>query len=90
MIAPAIARLNGVGVAAQARHPNAALLWYEFEIGDEGQRLLVARDFVPTSRAIDTPLNRLPLRLVDSKAVLDEADKWARRYAEIFGGPSPR
>ena len=89
VISPAIARVNGVGVATHAPHPNAALLWYEFEIGEEGQRLLLARDFVPTSRSIDTPLNRLPLRLVDSQAVLDDADKWVRRYAEIFG-PAPR
>jgi iron(III) transport system substrate-binding protein len=40
---------------------------------------------VPTNRLVDTPLNRFPLRFVDSKAVLDDADKWDRRYAEIFG-----
>jgi iron(III) transport system substrate-binding protein len=85
VIAPAIARANGVGVALHARHPNAALLWYEFELSEEGQRLLLARDFVPTNRVVDTPLNRFPLRFVDSKAVLDDADKWDRRYAEIFG-----
>jgi iron(III) transport system substrate-binding protein len=85
VIAPAIARANGVGVAGHARHPNAALLWYEFEIGEEGQRLLLARDFVPTNLVVVTPLNRFPLRFVDSKAVLDDADKWERRYAEVFG-----
>ena len=85
VIAPAIARANGVGVAARAPHPNAALLWYEFELGEEGQRLLLKRDFVPTSRSIATPLNRFPLRFVDSKAVLDENAKLDRRLAEVFG-----
>lgn len=89
VIPPAIARANGVGVATRAPHPNAALLWYEFEIGDEGQRLLLTRDFVPTSRRIETPLNRFPLRFVDPKAVLDDAEKWERRFAQIFG-PQPR
>jgi iron(III) transport system substrate-binding protein len=89
VIPPAIARVNGVGVATRAPHPNAALLWYEFELGDEGQRLLLARDFVPTNRNIETQLNRFPLRFVDAKAVLDDAEKWARRYAEIFG-PHPK
>ena len=86
VIPPAIARANGVGVAARAPHPNAALLWYEFELGDEGQRLLLTRDFVPTNRTIDTPLNRFPLRFVDAKAVVDDSGKWDRRYADIFGG----
>ncbi len=88
VIPPAIARVNGVGVATRAPHPNAALLWYEFELGDEGQRLLLARDFVPTNRNIETPLNRFPLRFVDAKAVLDDSEKWERRYAEIFGPQS--
>jgi len=85
VIAPAIARANGVGVAARAPHPNAALLWYEFELSEEGQRLLLKRDFVPTSRSVATPLNRFPLRFVDSKAVLDESGKWDRRFADVFG-----
>jgi iron(III) transport system substrate-binding protein len=89
VIPPAIARANGVAVAARAPHPNAALLWYEFEISEEGQQLLLTRDFVPTNRQIETPLNRFPLRFVDAKAVLDDAEKWDRRFAEIFG-PQPR
>ncbi|HSC98019.1 MAG TPA: ABC transporter substrate-binding protein, partial [Casimicrobiaceae bacterium] len=86
VLPPAIARVNGMGVAAKAPHPNAALLWYEFALGNEGQKLLLSRDFVPTNRSVDTPLNRFPLRFVDSAAVLDDAAKWERRYAEIFAG----
>jgi len=86
VLPPAIARVNGMGVAARAPHPNAALLWYEFALGTEGQKLLLSRDFVPTNRAVETTLNRFPLRFVDSAAVLDDAAKWERRYAEIFAG----
>ena len=87
VIPPAIARANGVAVAAKAPHPHAALLWYEFEIGVEGQKLLLSRDFVPTNRNVETTLNRFPLRFVDSKAVLDDAAKWEKLYADIFGAP---
>ena len=86
VIPPAIARVNGVGVAAKAPHPNAALLFHDFMIGAEGQKLLLSRDFVPTNRTVETPLNRFPLRFVDSDAVIDEAVKWERRYDAIFGG----
>ena len=86
VISPAIARVNGIGVAANARHPNAALLFQEFELGVEGQRLLLSRDFVPTNRGVETPLNRFPLRFVDPRAVIDDAAKWERRYTEIFEG----
>ncbi len=86
VIPPAIARMNGVGVAARAPHPNAALLFQEFEVSVEGQKLLMSRDFVPANRSVETPLNRFPLRLVDPRAVVDDAARWEKRYADIFGG----
>ena len=86
VILPAIARANGVGVAARAAHPNAALLWYEFEISEEGQRILFQRDFVPTNRKIETKLNKIPLRFIDSRAVIEDAAKWEKLYAKTFGG----
>ena len=86
VLPPAIARVNGVGVAARAPHPNAGLLWYEFLLGVDAQKLLLARDFVPTNRKVKTPLNRFPLRFVDSRAVLEGSEKWEKRYAEIFTG----
>jgi iron(III) transport system substrate-binding protein len=84
-IGTAIARPNGVGVARAAPHPHAAVLFYDFEISEEGQKILAQRDFVPVSRKVDTPLNKLPLRFVDPRVTLDEYDKWVNLYQEIFG-----
>jgi iron(III) transport system substrate-binding protein len=81
----AIARPNGAGVLRRAPHPHAAVLFYDFEISEEGQKILAQRDFVPTSKKVDTPLNKLPLKFVDARVTLDEYDKWAKLYEEIFG-----
>jgi len=83
-IGPAIARPNGIGVAKKAPHPHAAVLFYDFEISPEGQKILAGRDFVPTSRKIDTPLNKIPMRFVDSRVALDEFQKWGKLYADLF------
>jgi ABC-type Fe3+ transport system substrate-binding protein len=83
-IGDAIARPNGVGVARRAPHPYAAVLFYDFEIGEEGQKILAKRDFVPTSRKVDTPLNKLPMRFVDARVTLDEYEKWMKLYEDIF------
>lgn len=84
-IGDAIARPNGVGVARRAPHPHAAVLFYDFEISPEGQRILARRDFVPTNRKVESALNKLPMKFVDARVILDEYDKWVRLYAEIFG-----
>ena len=84
VIGKAPARANGAGVAARAPHPNAALLFYDFEIGEEAQRILAQRDFVTTNRKVATPLNRVPLEVIDPKAVLDENEKWTKLFEELF------
>jgi iron(III) transport system substrate-binding protein len=83
-IGPAIARPNGVAVAKRAPHPHAAVLFYDFEISPEGQQILAGRDFVPTSKKVDTPLNKIPMKFVDARIVLDEYQKWERLYEELF------
>ncbi len=83
-IGPAIVRPNGIGVARKAPHPHAAVLFYDFEISPEGQKILAARDFVPTSKKVDTLLNKIPMRFVDARVTLDEFQKWAKLYADTF------
>ncbi|MDQ6881593.1 MAG: extracellular solute-binding protein [Pseudomonadota bacterium] len=87
-IGTAIARPNGVGVARNAPNPHAALLFYDYELGEEGQRILAGRDFVPTNTRVVTPFSKLPMRFVNAQTMLDDGDKWARLYEEIFGAKS--
>jgi len=89
VLPPAVARGSGVGVAARAPHPHAALLWYEFELSEEGQKLLAERGFTPASRKVATSLEPVPVRFIDARRVLDDGDKWDKRFAEIFGGQKP-
>ena len=84
-IGNAIARPNGVGVARNAPHPHAAVLFYDFELSEEGQKIIAAREFVPTSSKIDTPLNKVPMTFVDARVSIDEYDKWKNLYTDLFG-----
>ena len=79
-----IARPNGVGALRNAPNPHAAILFYDFEISEEGQRILAGRDFVPTSSKVETPFSKGPLKFVDSRLMLDEYEKWNKLYEEIF------
>jgi iron(III) transport system substrate-binding protein len=84
VLPPAIARANGVAVARRAANPHAALLYYEFMIGGEGQQILLKRDFVPASRRVDTALNRGPLMIIDPALIVDQGERWAKLYDEII------
>ena len=79
----AIARPNGIGVARKSPHPHAAVLFYEFCITD-AQQIFQQRDFVPTSKKIDTALTKIPLKFVDVKTSLDDDAKWTKLYTEII------
>jgi iron(III) transport system substrate-binding protein len=83
-IGKAVARPNGAAVMKRAPHPNAAVLFYDFELSEEGQRILAKRDFVPTNRKVESPLGKVPLLVVDPKVMLDEQAKWSKLFEELF------
>jgi iron(III) transport system substrate-binding protein len=74
----------GNAVARRAPHPHAAILFYDFELSPEGQQIIASLEFVPTSKKIDTPLNKVPMKFVDAKVAIDEYDKWKGLYRQLF------
>lgn len=84
-IQPAIARVNGVGISKKPPHPNAAVLFYDFILGPEGQAILVKGNYVPTNRKADPGgvATRTKLKFVDPAAMLDENAKWEKLYTDI-------
>ena len=87
VIPPAVARMTAEGLARNAPHPNAAMLFFDFLIG-EGQQLLASRQFVTVTRTLETPINRGALKLIDSAAMLDQARKWQDLYQRTIIGAS--
>jgi iron(III) transport system substrate-binding protein len=76
---PAVARSNAVGVARRARHPNAALLFYEYLLG-EGQQYFVSMNYVPSNTQVASPLKGLKILQADPIRSLDEAAKWNKLF----------
>jgi len=81
-IEPAIARANGIGITRSAPHPAAALLFYDYML-TEAQPHLVGIDYIPTNKAVPSPLKGLRTTMVDPAVTLDEMDKWTRLYQDI-------
>jgi iron(III) transport system substrate-binding protein len=86
VIPPAIARSTAEGLARNAPHPYAAVLFYDFLISD-GQKILASRAFLPASRNVEPPF-RLPFHLIDSAVMLDQARKWQELFQKTIIMPS--
>ena len=79
---PAVARSNAIGVARRAPHPNAALLFYEYMLG-EGQQYLVQMDYVPSNTKTPSPLKNVKILQTDPVRSLDETDKWTKLFEDV-------
>jgi len=83
-LTPTFGRPNAIGVARQAPHPHAALLFADFVLSREGQTILKARNRVPASRAVDSHLNDFPFETIDPAITLDEDEKWSKLWSDLF------
>jgi iron(III) transport system substrate-binding protein len=81
---PTIGRPSGIGVAKNAPHPHAALLFTDFLLSPEGQQLIKERNRVPSSTAVGSPLNNFKYQMMDASTMVDEADKWDKLWSELF------
>jgi len=79
---PAVARSNAIGVARRAPHPNAALLFYEYMLG-EGQQYLVKMDYVPSNTKAPSALKNVKIVQTDPIRSLDETDKWTKLFEDV-------
>jgi len=83
VLQPAVAQLHAVAVHARAPHPHAAALLYDFFLG-EGQAILAARGFVPSSSKVASPLGDLPIKAIDPAEAIDKQDPWRKAFEQTF------
>jgi iron(III) transport system substrate-binding protein len=83
-VQPVAARPQGIGVARHAPHPHAALLFADFVLSPEGQRLFESMGRVPASTRVKSSLNDFPFTLIEPATVLEEAPRWEKLWNELF------
>jgi iron(III) transport system substrate-binding protein len=83
-VQPVAARPQGIGVSRHAPHPNAALLFADFVLSPEGQKLFESMGRVPASTKVKSALNDFPFTLIEPATVLEEAPKWEKLWNELF------
>ncbi len=83
VLQPAIAQLHAVAVAAKSTRPFSAALLFDFFLG-EGQALLAAKNFVPSSSKVPSPFGDMPIKFIDPVQALEKHDAWLRQFEAIF------
>lgn len=78
---PVIAQPSTVAMLKKAPHPAAAVLFYDFMLS-EGQKLLADASYVVTSKKIESPFAKVPLKFIDPERALDMQEKWLQMYEE--------
>jgi iron(III) transport system substrate-binding protein len=84
-VEPVIARPNGFGLMKTAKHPAAAMLFADWLL-EEGQEVLVKEGLTPSIPQGKDPLAGVKVIPVDVKALIEEGDKWSKKYDQVVSG----
>lgn len=83
-VEPVIARPQGIGIARNAPHPHAALLFADFMLSPQAQTMLGDMGRGPTSRAAKSDTSSMKYVMSDPSVILDENDKWQQLWMKLF------
>src|SRR5207237_1156593 len=88
VIGQAVSITNGIAIPKKAPHPHAALLFYDYMLGPEAQRVLASIGYVPTSTKVESPVKGVKLKSLDPAALLDDQDKSTRQFEQLILKPA--
>ena len=89
VIEPAIAIPNGVGVSRNAPHPHAALLFYDYLLGEEAQSVLAKIGYVTSQKKIPSTFGKA-YKVLDPAVLLQEFNKSSGLFEQIIVKGSAR
>jgi ABC-type Fe3+ transport system substrate-binding protein len=88
---PLIGLFSLMGILKDAPHPNAARLFVEYVMSDEGQKVLADNDYLPASSTVPPRIAGLrpdaggfKVDYISPLTARDELPKWTAIYQEIF------
>ena len=83
-IEPAVAISDGMAVMKKAPHPHAALLFYDYLLGEEGNRQIAKLGYAPTNRHLESPLSKLSVKVLNPSTLLDESAKSNALFDDVI------
>jgi iron(III) transport system substrate-binding protein len=86
---PVFTKFQPIGVGAKAAHPNAAKLFVDFMLSEEGQKIIASFGRLPTRRGVPTNVRGLDKLnyVIDDIGAGDDFNKNSELFRSIFGAP---
>ena len=86
---PVFTKFQPLGIGAKALHPNAAKLFTDFMLSEDGQKVIASFGRVPTRRGVTTNVHGLDKLnyVVDNIGAGDDFNKNYELFRSIFGAP---
>ncbi len=85
---PVFTKFQPIGVGARAAHPNAAKLFVDFMLSEEGQKIIASFGRVPTRLGVPTAVQGIDKLnfVVDDIGAGDDFNKNYELFRNVFGG----
>lgn len=80
---PVVAQGFNVAIAQKAQHPAAALLFYEYMLSPETQKLLASLHYYPASTKVTNPYPTMRIEVIDPVVTMDTFGKWTKSFDEV-------
>jgi len=86
---PVFTKFQPLGIGAKAQHPNAAKLFADFMLSEEGQKVIASFGRVPTRRGVTTDIQGLDKLnyVIDEIGAGDDFNKNYDLFRSLFGAP---
>jgi iron(III) transport system substrate-binding protein len=86
---PVFTKFQPIGVGSKAAHPNAAKLFVDFMLSEEGQKIIASFGRVPTRRGVPTTAQGIDKLnyVIDDIAAGDDFNRNYELFRNIFGAP---
>ncbi|SRR5581483_8831280 len=86
---PAFTKFQPIGVGAKAAHPNAARLYVDFMLGEEGQKIIASFGRVPTRRGVPATAQGIDKLnyVIDDIGAGEDFNRYHELFRNIFGAP---
>ena len=80
---PVVAQGFNMAIAQKAQHPAAALLFYDYMLSSDTQKLLASLHYYPASTKVANPYANMKIEVIDPVVTMDTFAKWTKSFDDI-------